>query len=177
MRYPDGGGLTAEEWGRREQVRLAAVDLIEAEGSDGEVARRFRVPRMSANRWRRALEALLDAGPATWGYEGQYWTLARIGELVWRRFGWSTRWRGWMCCCTGSAGACRSPGRQATERDQAVITAWRQDAWPVLKRQRRTRVWLDVLRRRVRPGPEAAEGTHLGTPRPEPGGKSDGRQQ
>jgi hypothetical protein len=30
MRYPDGGGLTAEERARREQVRLAAADLIEA---------------------------------------------------------------------------------------------------------------------------------------------------
>jgi hypothetical protein len=31
MRYPDGGGLTAAERARREQVRLAAADLIEAE--------------------------------------------------------------------------------------------------------------------------------------------------
>jgi len=28
MRYPDGGGLTAEEWARQEQVRLAAADLM-----------------------------------------------------------------------------------------------------------------------------------------------------
>jgi len=53
MRYPDGGGLTAAERARREQVRLSAADLIEAGASDREVARRFRVPRMSANRWRR----------------------------------------------------------------------------------------------------------------------------
>jgi len=106
MRYPDGGGLTAEERARREQVRLAAADLIEAGGSDGEVARRFRVSRMSANRWRRALagggrvalaskgaggarcrlspeqlaelEAVLDAGPAASGWdEDQRWTLAK----------------------------------------------------------------------------------------------------
>uniref|UniRef100_UPI0038B45D37 helix-turn-helix domain-containing protein n=1 Tax=Streptomyces ureilyticus TaxID=1775131 RepID=UPI0038B45D37 len=57
MKYPDGGGLTAEERARREQVRLAAADLIEAGGSDREVARRFRVTRMSANLWRRALAA------------------------------------------------------------------------------------------------------------------------
>ncbi|MFC8360259.1 helix-turn-helix domain-containing protein [Streptomyces griseorubiginosus] len=54
-RCPDGGGLTAEERDRREQVRLAAADLIDAGVSDREVARRFRVTRMSANRWRRAL--------------------------------------------------------------------------------------------------------------------------
>ena len=55
MRYPDGGGLTAEERARREQVRFAAAELIEAGASDRQVARRFRVSRMSANRWRRAL--------------------------------------------------------------------------------------------------------------------------
>jgi hypothetical protein len=49
MRYPDGGELTAAERARRERVRLAAVDLIEANTSDREVARRFRVSRMSAN--------------------------------------------------------------------------------------------------------------------------------
>jgi hypothetical protein len=29
MRYPDGGGLTAAERARREQVRLAAAEMIE----------------------------------------------------------------------------------------------------------------------------------------------------
>jgi putative transposase len=57
MRYPDGGGLDAAERARREQVRLAAAELIEAGASDREVGRYFRVSRMSANRWRRALAA------------------------------------------------------------------------------------------------------------------------
>src|SRR2546421_10125673 len=98
MRYSDGGGLTAAERARREQVRLAAAELIEAGASDREVARRFRVTRMSANRWRRALAAGgrgalmskgpgggpcklrpaqvgglgtgLEAGPAGWGGDG-----------------------------------------------------------------------------------------------------------
>lgn len=58
MRYPDGGGLDAGERARREQLRLAAAELIEDGASDREVARRFRVSRMSANRWRRALAML-----------------------------------------------------------------------------------------------------------------------
>ena len=115
MRYPDGGGLTAAERARREQVRLSAADLMEGDASDREVARRFRVSRMSANRWRRALaaggraalaskgpgggpcklsaaqvrelEAALEAGPAAWGWdEDQCWTLARIADVVRRRF-------------------------------------------------------------------------------------------
>jgi hypothetical protein len=57
MRYPDGGGLTAAERARRERVRLEAAELFEGGAGDGEVAKRFRVSRMSANRWRRALEA------------------------------------------------------------------------------------------------------------------------
>jgi glutaryl-CoA dehydrogenase len=39
-------------------MRLAAADLIEAGASDRELALRFRVSRMSANRWRRALAML-----------------------------------------------------------------------------------------------------------------------
>src|ERR1022692_3450869 len=116
MRYPDGGGLTAEQRARREQVRGAAAELIEAGAGDREVAKRFRVSRMSANRWRRALAAggraalackgaggakckltvpqlreldtVLDAGPAAWGWdEDQCRALGRINEGVRRRFG------------------------------------------------------------------------------------------
>jgi putative transposase len=113
MRYPDGRGLTAVERARRERVRLEAAELIEAGATDQEIAKRFRVSRMSANRWRRALaaggrdalaakgaggakcklsqaqlgelEAALDAGPAAWGWdEDQCWTLARVADLRFR---------------------------------------------------------------------------------------------
>ena len=136
MRYPDGGGLDAAERGRRERVRLAAAEMIESGAGDREVAKRFRVSRMSVNRWRRALaaggrealaskgaggakcklsgaqvaelEAVLDAGPAAAGYLDQCWTLARVADQVWRRFGVEYTLPGWTCCCTGSGGPCRS---------------------------------------------------------------------
>jgi transposase len=145
MRYPDGGRLTAAERARRERVRLAAADLIEAGASDREIAKRFRLSRMSANRWRHALaaggkqalafkgaggarcklspaqlrelEAVLDAGPAVWGWADQCWTLARIGELVRGRFGVDYTLAGLGCAAApdrlerpGSSPPCRRAG-------------------------------------------------------------------
>ena len=92
-------------------MRLAAAEMIEAGASDREVAKHFRVSRMSANRWRRALacggrealaskgaggaqckltpaqvaelEAVLEEGPAACGFADQCWTLSRVAEQAW----------------------------------------------------------------------------------------------
>ena len=166
MRYPDGGGLDAAERARREQVRLAAAEQIEAGASDREVAARFRVTRMSANRWRRALAAggraalmskgpgggpcklpaaqvrelvaVLDAGPAAQGWEDQCWTLARIAEVVRRRFGVDYTLAGLDLLLHRIGWSVQVPARQAAERDEAVIAAWREETWPVVKGRRRT---------------------------------------
>jgi transposase len=162
MRYGEDGGLTAPERARREQVRLAAADLIEAGASDREVARRFRVTRMSANRWRRALAgggraALaskgaggarcklapaqlheLEAGPAAQGWEDQCWTLARVTEVIWRRFGAEYTLAGADVLLHRIGWSVQFPARQAAERDEAAIAIWRQEVWPVVKQPRRT---------------------------------------
>ena len=167
MRYPDGGGLTAAERARREQVRLAAADLIEAGASDRVVAGRFRVSRMSANRWRRALaaggraallskgpgggpckltpaqvrelETALEAGPAAWGWdEDQCWTLARIAEVVRRRFGVEYTLAGLDLLLHRAGWSVQVPALQAAERNEAQIARWQEEAWPVIKRRRRT---------------------------------------
>jgi transposase len=163
MRYPDGGGLTAAERARREQVRLSAADLMEAGASDREVARRFRVSRMSANRWRRALAAggraalaskgpgggpcklnpaqvrELEAGPGVWGWdEDQCWTLARIAEVVRRQFRVGYTLAGLDLLLHRIGWSVQVPSRQAAERNEAAVAAWRQEAWPVIKGRRRT---------------------------------------
>jgi transposase len=167
MRYADGGGLDAAERTRREQVRLAAAELMEAGASDWEVARRFRVSRMSANRWRRALaaggraalasrgaggarcrltaaqlrelEAVLEAGPAASGWtEDQCWTLARITEVIRGRFRVEYTLAGADLLLHRIGWSVQVPARRAAERDETRIAAWREETWPVVKRPRRT---------------------------------------
>jgi putative transposase len=166
VRYPDGGGLTAEERARREQVRLAAAEWFEEGASDRAVAARFRVTRMSANRWRRALaaggrpalasrgpggarcrlspaqleelQALLDIGPAAWGWADQCWTLPRIAEVVHTKFGVDYTLAGLDLLLHRLGWSVQVPARQAAERNEEQITAWREETWPAIKRRRRT---------------------------------------
>ena len=153
MRYPDGGGLTAAE-------------MIEAGAGDREIAKRFRVSRMSVNRWRRALaaggrealaskgaggakckltetqvaelEEVLDAGPGAAGYLDQCWTLARVAEQCWRRFGVDYTLAGMAVLLHRLGWSVQVPARRAAERDEDKIARWREDTWPVIKARRRT---------------------------------------
>ena len=164
MRYGQGGGLTAEGRRRREQVRLEAVERFGQRASSAEVAAELRVSERSVRRWRRAwlaggaaglasrgqaarcrldeaqlaaLDAVLDAGPLAAGYQDQRWTLARIRDLVARRFGvaytipgvwYLLRRRGWSC---------QMGARRAIERDDGAIEVWKKETWPQVKGRRR----------------------------------------
>jgi transposase len=148
-------------------VRLAAAELTEAGASDREVARRFRVSRMSANRWRRALaaggkaalasrgaggarckltppqlrelETVLDAGPAASGWdEDQCWTLARVAEVIVTRFRVNYTLAGVDLLLHRIWWSVQVPARRAAERDEAKIAAWREETWPVVKGRRWT---------------------------------------
>ncbi|MFF2852346.1 winged helix-turn-helix domain-containing protein [Streptomyces sp. NPDC058001] len=177
MRYPDGGGLTAEERVRRERVRLAAADLIEAGGQRPGVARQFRVTRMSANRRRWALAA---GGRRLWPPSAPAVPAAssmRVNCVCWRRC--------WMPArplragatsagpgqesrrsCTARFGveytlagmdlllhrigwSVQVPSRRATERDEERIAAWKDAQWPVIKGGRRT--WAPDSASRAKP--------------------------
>jgi transposase-like protein len=57
MRYPDGGGLTAEGRSRRERVRLQAAQMFAQDMGARKVARLLRVSTKSVYQWRRAWRA------------------------------------------------------------------------------------------------------------------------
>src|SRR4051812_47685348 len=194
MRYAQGGGLTAEDCARREQVRLEAAEWIEEGATDREVAARFRVTRMSANRWRRALAAgggaapaakgpgggrcrlsraqleelaaLLEAGPVAWGWVDQCWTLPRIAAVVHQRFGADYTLPGLDLLLHRMGWSVQVPARRAAERDEEQIAAWRQESWPQIKGRRRT--WAPGWSSRTSP----ARGS--GRPRVAPGAAAVG---
>ncbi|MEV0227159.1 helix-turn-helix domain-containing protein, partial [Streptomyces sp. NPDC050704] len=111
MRYPDGGGLTAEQRRRREEVRMRTVDLFEEDVKVPCVARELPVSEKSVYQWRRAWKAggcgalrskgpsgydcrlgphlqaklamWLEEGPAAHGWsEDQVWTASRVHTLI-----------------------------------------------------------------------------------------------
>jgi transposase len=158
MRYPDSGGLSAQARARREQVRFAAGQMFAAGAGDRQVAERFRVSRMSANRWHRAfdqggmdalaskgpggdkckltgrqlqlLQAALEQGPAAHGWsEDQCWTLARITELISDLFGVSYTLGGLDYLLHRMGWSWQVPTRRAAERDEPAIAAWREQTW------------------------------------------------
>lgn len=70
MRYPQGGGLTAERQAFREHIRLQAAELFAAGHGNAAVAKDLRVSVRSVQRWRRAWEqggerALASKGPVS----------------------------------------------------------------------------------------------------------------
>src|SRR3954470_3313110 len=194
MRYAQGGGLTAEERAHRERVRRAAAEWSEEGAGDREVAARFRVSRMSANRWRRALsaggrpalastgaggarcrlspaqldksQALLDAGPGWWGWADQCWTLPRIAAVMRERFGVDYTLPGLDLLLHRLGWSVQVPARAAVERNEEQITAWREETWPQIKRPRRT--WVPGESSKTSP----ARGS--GRPRDAPGGAAGG---
>jgi transposase len=164
MRYAQGGGLTAEDRRRRERVRLEAVERFEQRVPAAVIAAELRVSERSVRRWRlawleggaaglasrgqaarcrldegqlAALDGLLEAGPLAAGWADQRWTLARVRDIVTRKFGvqytvagiwYLLRRRGWSC---------QMGARRAIERDDGAVEVWKKETWPELKGRRR----------------------------------------
>jgi putative transposase len=158
MRYPDGGGLSAQGRARREKLRLQAAQMFEQGIKPVRVACQLRVSAKSAYQWRRRwraggqgaltsrgpggaacrlderqlarLRAALDAGPAAHGWdEDQRWTLARVTALIARLFHVRYTLRGTSYLLHRMGFSPQVPAHRAAERDEAAIAAWRTGTW------------------------------------------------
>nr|WP_274914827.1 winged helix-turn-helix domain-containing protein [Streptomyces sp. WZ-12] len=164
MRYPQGGGLTAERQAFRERVRMEAVGMFTEGLGSTEIAKELRVSVRSVQRWRgvwreagqdavrsrgpasrpklnealfAVLEEELAKGPAAHGWPDQRWTLARIKTLIGRRFHKSMTLSGISQMLRRHGWSHQVLARRAVERDVATVTGWVKDVWPHVEPSRR----------------------------------------
>ncbi|MGW7824580.1 IS630 family transposase [Streptomyces puniciscabiei] len=148
MRYAQGGGLTDAERGKREQLRLQAVERFETRHKNAEVAAALRVSVRPVERWRRAwreqgeagllskgspgrsklgetqvarLERELERGPLAHGWADQRWMLARIKTLIGRLFHVSYTVEGTWQLLKRHGWSWQQPARRAIERDDDAV--------------------------------------------------------
>jgi transposase len=88
---------------------------------------------------RRRLGQLLREGPRKHGYGTELWTLARVAELIRRRFGVRYHPGHVWYLLRGMGWSCQKPQRRARERDEAAIRRWRQQDWSRIKKRPKDR--------------------------------------
>jgi transposase len=164
MRYPQGGGLTAERRAFREQIRVEAAARFAAGQDSAVIARELRVHIRSVQRWRRAwndegvrglrskgpashpmlseelfaaLEAELERGPAAHGWPDQKWTIGRIATVIGRRFHKSYTEQGVRLLLIRHGWSGQVPARRALERDEQAVAAWVKETWQQAEEPRR----------------------------------------
>ncbi|WEH37268.1 winged helix-turn-helix domain-containing protein [Streptomyces sp. AM 4-1-1] len=157
MRYPQGGGLTAERQQFREELRLQAAERFALGEGSSVIARDLRVSVRSVQRWRHAwaedgprslrsqgpaplprlsekqfaqLEAELAKGPAAHGWGDQRWTLARVKTVIGRRFHLTYTIQGVRKLLVRNGWSCQVPARRAMERDDDAVAGWVKEVWP-----------------------------------------------
>ncbi|MFC9399369.1 winged helix-turn-helix domain-containing protein [Streptomyces sp. NPDC057027] len=164
MRYPEGGGLTAERRAFREGIRLQAGERFTAGEKTVVIAKDLRVSVRSVERWRRAwreggIEALRSTGPANsptvtdaqfsmleeelckgpsaHGFEDERWTLVRVQTVIRRRLRVSLSVATVWRLLKRHGWSWQAPARRALERDEHAVELWKKEVWPQVKASRR----------------------------------------
>lgn len=146
---------------RREAVRLQAAVMFAESRPTAQIAAELRVSQKSVLEWRRKwkvggtaalassgaggsdckldseqrkqLAAMLDEGPVVHGWDDARWTLARVSELIGRRFGVGYTLRGVSYLLHRMGYRLQVPARRAAERDPDAVVTWQRRRWPAVK--------------------------------------------
>lgn len=95
-------------------------------------------PAKLSSRQKEKLSKLLLAGPISYGYRTDLWTLQRIAQLIRKEFGIQYHpnhvWR----LLLGMGWSCQKPERRALQRNEEEIAHWKRYRWPHIKKRRKT---------------------------------------
>jgi transposase len=138
--------------------RERALALLRAGKRPSEVARATGVTDRTIRRWRaaagkpkrrrgpngrrpkltvqqvRRLERELRRGAFAHGYAGDYWTLDRVGQLIWRLFAVRYHPSGVWHVLRRMGWSCQRPQRRPFGRDDEAVAHWRRYIWPQIKK-------------------------------------------
>lgn len=133
-------GLSQKQVAAKLSVTPAAVCQWAAarrEGGDGALkAKPHPGPKPKLNdRQLARLEKWLLQGPHKHGHATELWTLPRVAELIEKRFDVTYDPSGVWHLLTRMGWSAQKPERQARERDEPAIGAWRKKDWPRLKKR------------------------------------------
>jgi len=139
--------------------RMQALKLLKEDWSAEEVAARMKVTVRSVYRWQqehiqpkskserppgrsayltkeqiKKLEQELLKGAYAHGYSEDYWTLDRVGRVIWDlykvRYTPSGVWR----LLDGMGWSCQKVQRLAIQRNDEAIRNWKRWVWPKIKK-------------------------------------------
>jgi transposase len=136
-----------------------ALNLLKAGKSIEEVADRMRVTVRSVYRWQqeqkqpklkcerppgkpaylekeqiKKLEQELLQGAYAHGYSEDYWTLDRIGHVIWELFQVRYTPSGVWRLLDGMGWSCQKVQRLAIQRNDEAIRNWKRWVWPKIKK-------------------------------------------
>jgi transposase len=139
--------------------RKRGLKLLEQGKSPIEVAERLGVKERSVRRWRQEakdpkpkserrpgrpahltgeqlqqLQQELLRGAYAQGYAEDYWTLERIGHLIWEKFGVRYGSSGVWYVMDRLGWSSQKVQRLAIQRDEEKIVSWKQRVWPRIKK-------------------------------------------
>jgi transposase len=80
------------------------------------------------------LERALKRGAVAQGYAEDYWTLDRVAQVIWTRFGVRYHPSGVWRLLRRMGWSCQKPQRQALSRDDEAIAHWKRYQWPRIKK-------------------------------------------
>ena len=147
----------------RETRRLKAMQLLKSGKNQSQVATELGVSPAAVSQWvkaarlggQAALEAkpisgrptklsdaqlrslarMLSEGPLKHGFPTELWTLQRVAVLVRRKFGVTYDQSGIWHVLRRLNWTQQKPERQARERDEQSIQAWRSREWPRINKR------------------------------------------
>jgi transposase len=82
----------------------------------------------------KRLEQILLRGAGAYGYAEDYWTLARIAQVIVRQFGIQYTSSAVWYLLHRMDWSCQKPQRVSFQHDEAVIARWKRYTWPRIKK-------------------------------------------